>query len=311
MNTTIFRKGYRLVWLRNFWITFALVGLLTACKAQTNEAGAQANKDGDFFTARHSTVSAVHHLGRGHHIGEFSIDGKSCGNAGSPDKNSGSDTMCSIPLPEKWRPGVKMKVRWGVTNWTDDLSGLQKGNSGKWYEAEAELERFSTNYGTEVHFFPNGVVRIVPNMYGPPDSDTDPNQTPPLTELPVYAPSWDAMGSRMATFKYEGRYEKEVKEFEANKEAYYAFLDRLWKSRHLSEDEIARNLAKEHEKELLGLRIGNALYLDKVMARAGLSKQEIKERTKGEIHWSLEDFDNQISLYVKQLKEKGKTNGHQ
>jgi hypothetical protein len=285
-------------------MVWVMGGLLAACNAQVSETDKQPTADSNFFTARHSTVSAIHHLGRGHHIGEFSIDGKACGNAGSPEKNSGSDTMCSIPLPEKWRPGIKMKVKWAVTNWNEDLTGLQKGNAGKWYEAEAELERFTTNYGTEVHFFPNGVVRIVPNLYGPPDSDTEPNQTPPLAEMPIYPPPWEGMGRLMAAFEHEGKFEKDYREFQGEKAAYYAFLGRIWKSRNLSAEEIAANLAKEHAKEIFGLRVGHALYLDRVMARAGYSKKEIKDLTKDQRGWDLAELKRQLAHYVKEIKKK-------
>ena len=275
--------------------------LLLGCKPVSGQAPTEGEPRG-------TTVSAVHHYGRGHHIGEFQIDGKSCGNAGRPTGNSGSDSMCWISLPEVWRPGIKKRVKWNVTNWTDDLSGLQPGNSGKWFEAEVEVERYASLFGAELHFFEGGVARLVPNLYGPPDEDTDPKQTPPLAELPVDEPRWDGIGQCMAIFQYEGRCKEGVAEGERDTQAYLAFLERVWRSRGVSDAQMRAELDKVEEARSRGIKAGYSWYLDRVLAQAGLNKKEIKERTKGWPYWTLEEMNEVIRQYLpkKQVNSKGK-----
>lgn len=285
----------------NRWTALLLCAFVLGCAQGQTQNGL---KNDPLFSGRPSSVSAIHHLGRGHHIGEFSIDGQYCGNAGSPEKNSGSDTMCHIQLPKEWRPGIKYKVKWGVTNWNEELTALQKGNAGQWYEAEAEIERFSTNYGTEVHFFPGGVVRIVPNLYGPPDEDTSPDQTPPLAEFPVYAPIWYGMGARMAALKHEGKYGNDLKEFEAEKSAYYAFLNRLWTSRGLAAEQQQVMLAQEQEKERRGIRSGHLSYLVRLLQRKGMNSNAAFEAADAYRNATQEELDQHIAEQLRQIKNK-------
>ena len=283
------------------WFALSCSLLLTACDrgafANSNNEAAQGN-------SAPASVSGVHHLGRGHHIGEFSIDGHSCGNAGGPEKNSGSNTMCYLNLPDQWRPGIKHKVRWGVTNYTDDLQRLQKGNAGQWYEAEVELERFGVEVPiVEVHFYSNGVARIVPNDYGPPNEDTSPEQTPPLSEIPVAAPSWYFMGQTLAKQKHEKLTADDqfrLDRAQKNSELYFAFLERLWRSRGLSEGQVREKLDEEHRKSERSTLGGYSTYLDKVMEKKGFSKKEIKQVVSDWPHWTRDEMDDRIRHYMSQ-----------
>ena len=252
-------------------------------------------------------VVGVHHYGRGHHIGEFSIDGRACGNAGTPEKNSGSDTMCRVSLPAQWRPGIKLKVKWGLTNWNEDLSALQKGNAGHWYEAEAEVERYQPVTGAvEVHFWPDNTIRLVADPYGPPDSDTRADQTPPLTELPVYPPDWYSLGMLYALEKHESpmpaERAKSLARHRKERLDYYAFLQRLWNARGFTAEQMAGLMAQEQKKEQDGILTGYSAYLNGVMRRAGLSKEQIKQRKEGWPQWSLDEFDRQIKSYLAQTR---------
>jgi len=248
-------------------------------------------------------VAGIHHLGRGHHIGEFSIDGRSCGNAGGPEKNSGSDAMCFISLPYEWKSGMKHKVRWGVTNYTADLQRLQKGNAGQWYEAEVELERFGEPQDIEVHFYAGGVVRLVPNSYGPPDEDTTPEQTPPLAEIPVTAPSWYFMGQTLAKQKHEKLTADDqfrLDRAQKNSELYFAFLERLWRSRGLSEVQVKEKLDKERVESEGGISEGYATYFVRLLVRGGLPKKDAEARIEGWPKWTRDEFNQRIHQYMTQ-----------
>ena len=283
----------------------ALLAVLLGC---ANGHGQNTSKNDPLFSGRPSSVSAIHHLGRGHHIGEFSINGQSCGNAGTPEKNSGSDTMCHIQLPKEWQPGIKYKVKWGVTNWNEDLSALQKGNSGQWFEAEAEIERFSTNYGTEVHFYPDGVVRIVPNLYGPPDSDTRADQTPPLTELPVYPPDWYSLGMLYALEKHESpmpaERAKSLARHRQERLDYYAFLQRLWTARGLTAEQMAGLMAQEQDKERRGIRSGHLSYLVHLLEKQGMDSNAAFEASRPFRQVSQEELDQHIAAQLQRIKSK-------
>lgn len=274
-----------------------LLGLSVALLGCKPVSGQSATNPG--MLAAPIPVVGVHHYGRGHHIGEFQIDGKSCGNAGTPERSSGSDTMCSVYVPEVWRPGIKKHVKWNVTNWTADLSGLQPGNAGTWYEAEAELERYIPSTGAvEVHFYPGGVLRLVPNGYAPPDSDTHPAQTPPLAELPVDEPGWYGMGGCMAAFKHEGRCKEGLDLYEQETMAYLAFLERVWRSRGASEAQVQAVLAKAREEQSRSIKSGYSSYMDGVMRKAGLQPAEIKKQTQNWTAWTLDEMDIVVRRYL-------------
>ncbi len=271
---------------------------LTACSQEVTQRVAKVTPDKDMVSVG---VAGIHHLGRGHHIGEFSIDGRSCGNAGSPEKNSGSDAMCFVPLPREWQYGLKYKVRWGVTNFTDDLKDLQKGKSGQWHEAVAELERYGEPQDIEVHFYKNGVVRLVPNSYGPPDEDTSPDQTPPLAENPVAAPSWYWMGQTLAKQKHEKLTADDqfrLDRAQKNSILYFAFLERLWRSRGLSDAQVKAKLDKERQKEAGELLSGHARYLANLLEKKGYTSEQIKDIRKGWPDWTIEETDALIRQYT-------------
>jgi hypothetical protein len=254
-------------------------------------------------------VVGVHHYGPGHNIGAFSVNGNSCGNAGRPDKNSGSDTTCYVPIPAKWRPGIKLNIKWGVNNWNEDYTALQKGNAGRWYEAVAELEPYISSTGAvEVHFWADNTVRLVPHTYGPPDSDTDPKQTPPLTELPVVVPEWASLGDLLAIQKHEVPMPKDMatflKEYLQHKSDYYAFLQRLWTSRGLTAEQQAPLLAKEQDQERRGTRSGYLIYLDRQLSKRGFSKDDAWAEARKYRNASQEELDSATARYMQMPKRK-------
>lgn len=254
-------------------------------------------------------VVGVHHYGPGHNIGTFSVNGKACGNAGRPDKNSGSDTTCYVPIPAKWRPGIKLKIKWGVNNWNDDYTALQKGNAGRWYEAVAELEPYIWSTGAvEVHFWADNTVRLVPNTYGPPDTDTDPNQTPPLTELPVYPPEWASLGTLLATQKHEipmpPKRAESLKEYLQQRSDFYAFLQRLWTSRGLTAEQQAPLLAKEQEEERRGTRSGYLRYFKNLMQKRGVPKDIGDTKAEHYRYLSQDELDQAIADFISAYKKR-------
>ncbi len=118
-------------------------------------------------------IEGVQHLGPDYNISQFYIDGASGGNVGRGGGGGGGP--CCANLPDKWYPGMKSVVRWGVNDWVKDI--------GYYYRATVLVEKYDQVGRIYVHFFPGGKVRVVvatagstnkdhPIPYGPHDDAT-------------------------------------------------------------------------------------------------------------------------------------------
>jgi hypothetical protein len=97
-------------------------------------------------------LTGLDHLAEHLSIQEFTVNGTSGHKAGR-----GGSTVCCVNVPAKWRPGITLKVRWGVTNW--------KRRAFTFYEREVELEKYDELGPLYIHFLPNGDVRAVSSMF--------------------------------------------------------------------------------------------------------------------------------------------------
>ena len=68
--------------------------------------------------------------------------------------------MCGAEVPEKWRPGIKFKVRWEY--------GSEEGPPPPDY-VEVELPEYERKdlENLNVHFYPDGRVKAIVSAYGP------------------------------------------------------------------------------------------------------------------------------------------------
>ncbi len=114
------------------------------------------------------TLTGLDHLPEHLSIQEFSVNGVSGHQAGK-----GGSQVCCLSLPARWRPGIKMRVAWAVTNWRDKVYSL--------HETEVELERYSEVGKLYVHFLPDGSVRAVSSLEYP-ESPT--YSGPPYASVP-------------------------------------------------------------------------------------------------------------------------------
>ncbi|POH88882.1 hypothetical protein CJ026_019425 [Ralstonia pickettii] len=76
----------------------------------------------------------------------------------SPDNmpSGGGKETCCASFPKKWRPGLKVTVRWIADKKLDGVT------YGAWYKAEAELPEYGTaTYGMWVIFLPGDRVKVM------------------------------------------------------------------------------------------------------------------------------------------------------
>jgi len=113
-------------------------------------------------------VAAAHYFPEHHRIDEFYIDRRFYGHSGF-DGGAGMG-VCCVWLPSRWRPGMEVDVRWGVTDWTaspidsDANSGTGKVKVVGIYRAKAQVEQYDEADDVFVHFFEGGKVRVAPGV---------------------------------------------------------------------------------------------------------------------------------------------------
>lgn len=102
-------------------------------------------------------VTGVDYLADYLSVQRFNVNGLVGGRAGK-----GSGTSCCATLPEKWQPGMTVKVKWNVTNWRDC--------KGKEHEATVPVEQYRKAGRLYISFLPGNQVRAVSSALDTPRS---------------------------------------------------------------------------------------------------------------------------------------------
>ncbi|TFW33606.1 DUF3304 domain-containing protein [Massilia horti] len=129
--------------------------------------GALINKDKAEYIG--VNIGSDHHMGEDYSVYQFFIDGNYGGNI---DRGGGGGGMvCCIGIPEKWREGLFVDVRWEVFHWLDGgakrpLTSQDVESAGIYRAAKVPVEKYSKPGDLWVHFFPNGRVRVVVSNSG-------------------------------------------------------------------------------------------------------------------------------------------------
>lgn len=98
-------------------------------------------------------ITGLDHLPEHLSIQNFWVDGHAGHQAGK-----GGSKVCCAKLPMRWRPGLTVTVRWGVTNWPAKVYSM--------HERVVPVERYDEPGALHVHFLPDNSVRvIVSNIY--------------------------------------------------------------------------------------------------------------------------------------------------
>jgi Protein of unknown function (DUF3304) len=128
-------------------------------------------------------MTGIDHLPDHVSIQNFWVDGHSGAQAGK-----GGSSVCCVRVPNIWRPGLKVTVRWGILNWRDW--------TGDEYETVVEVEPYKEIDRFFVHFLPDGSVRAVVSEDGP----SSPDYIGPRVPIPPKKP-WDVYGPRKGPTK--------------------------------------------------------------------------------------------------------------
>jgi hypothetical protein len=115
----------RTIWLLGLLV---LLPLLAACRARESATGVG--------------ILGYNHTGRD--IPQFTING---GNGGSAWRHAEGGTVCCALMPDQWKPGMDVQVRW-----TNDLS--------TYHQVTVPVPRYERTGNLAVHFLRNGQVRV-------------------------------------------------------------------------------------------------------------------------------------------------------
>ena len=147
-------------WLARLMSVSLLATTLMACAA---------GKDEGIGTG----ITGIDHLADHLSVQNFWVDGYNAAQAGK-----GGRTVCCATLPRKWRPGLKVQVRWEVVNWRD--------SKGACYIRDVPVEPYEEVGQLWVHFLSDGGVRVVSSIDGP----RSPSYPGPRDLIPPKHP-WD------------------------------------------------------------------------------------------------------------------------
>jgi len=137
----------------------AVLMLLSACETYGHASSVPAS------------IVGVQHMGKNFSVAEFYVNGYEGGTAGR--LGGGGAYVCCVSLPGKWRPDLKVEVRWKVVNWTNEVrSEIAKQNYRSLsfdgpYVARVPVEKYDHVGDLYVHFLANGRVRVVSSSYSP------------------------------------------------------------------------------------------------------------------------------------------------
>jgi len=155
------RSVWHFRWKKLLSISFSAMALI-AC------SGIHTTTKGDQFTG--VGLTGVQHIGPDFNISDFYVDGYPGSNVGRG--GGGGRDVCCVNLPNKWRAGLSVDVRWAVGDWSkENLSEIAAGNyksitSAGAYKAIVPVEKYDTPEQLYVHFFPGGKVRVVSSFLG-------------------------------------------------------------------------------------------------------------------------------------------------
>jgi len=123
-------------------------------------------------------ITGIDHLADHLSVQNFWVDGYNAAQAGK-----GGSTVCCAMVPTLWRPGLKIHVRWNVTNW--------KERTSQSYEREVAIDRYEETGQLFVHFFADGSVQALLSNYYPEGSGYPGPRDPIPQKKPWDQHPWD------------------------------------------------------------------------------------------------------------------------
>ena len=144
-------------------VLLAGLGLLAGCDDRAGTESRDSVESIDPDAMRGGGVSGLNYTP--YYIDSFGITGDNGITGGGPNifpatpertPSGGGKESCCASFPAKWRPGLKVKIRWLVEKIPDGVT------YGSWYQAEAELPPYGrATYGLWAIFLPGDRVKVM------------------------------------------------------------------------------------------------------------------------------------------------------
>ncbi len=98
------------------------------------------------------SITGLDHLAEHLSIQDFWVNDTAGQQAGK-----GGSQVCCVSIPSVWQPGIKVNVKWDVTNWKRRVYTA--------YERTVEIEKYDEVGTLYIHFLRDGSVRAVTSNY--------------------------------------------------------------------------------------------------------------------------------------------------
>ncbi|SPA55460.1 conserved exported protein of unknown function [Cupriavidus taiwanensis] len=164
-------------------ILAALTMMIAACSKSEGRADDMAASS---ITAYNHTPDYIH---------QFYVNDAWGGNSFA--YGGGGGFVCCVTYPRKWHEGLTATVRW--TTSSSDPNATGDAAVGKWHEAIVSIEKYDKPGNVNVHFLPNGKVRIIISSKGAGHPDY------PGPDYPVMPPDFHFEPWRGAASEAEAR----------------------------------------------------------------------------------------------------------
>ncbi|WP_111519967.1 DUF3304 domain-containing protein [Cupriavidus phytorum] len=173
--------------LKRTIIEWSIVAMSSMVIAACGKGGGQA----DDMAA--SSITAYNHTPD--YIHQFYVNEAWGGNSFA--YGGGGGFVCCVTYPRKWHDGLNATVRW--TTSSSDPNATGDAAIEKWHEALVPIEKYIESGTVQVHFLPEGKVRIIVSnfMSGHPDY--------PGPDYPVTPPDFHFEPWRGAASEAEAR----------------------------------------------------------------------------------------------------------
>ncbi|WP_116313418.1 DUF3304 domain-containing protein [Cupriavidus taiwanensis] len=164
-------------------ILAALTMMIAACSKSEGRADDMAASS---ITAYNHTPDYIH---------QFYVNDAWGGNSFA--YGGGGGFVCCVTYPRKWHEGLTATVRW--TTSSSDPNATGDAAVGKWHEAIVPIEKYDKTGTVQIHFLPEGKIRIIISnfMSGHPDY--------PGPDYPVKPPDFHFAPWRGAASEAEAR----------------------------------------------------------------------------------------------------------
>ncbi|WP_116358494.1 DUF3304 domain-containing protein [Cupriavidus taiwanensis] len=140
-----------------------------------------------------SSITAYNHTPD--YIHQFYIDDAWGGNSFA--YGGGGGFVCCVTYPRKWHQGLSVKVRWTISSSDPNATGAEAEET--WHEAIVPIEKYDKPGNVNVHFLPNGNVRLIISSKGAGHPDY------PGPDYPVKPPDFHFEPWRGAASEAEAR----------------------------------------------------------------------------------------------------------